>query len=61
MEESGADLMVANDVAVDDGGFGSDKNKVIILDEEVVSVPLISKKEIAGKILDRILERIIKN
>lgn len=58
MEESGADLMVANDVAVEGGGFGSDRNRVIILDEEIVSVPLTSKKEIARKILDRISERI---
>lgn len=55
MEESGADLMVANDVAVDGAGFGSDKNEVIILDEDVLNVHLTSKSEIAHIILDKIL------
>ncbi len=57
MEESGADLMVANDVAIDGAGFGSDKNEVIILDENVLNVPLTSKSEIARIILDKILEK----
>ncbi|MGZ7068714.1 MAG: phosphopantothenoylcysteine decarboxylase [Methanobacterium sp.] len=57
MEESGADLMVANDVAVEGGGFGSEENEVIIIDEDVLSVPLSSKWEIARKILDRVVEK----
>ena len=58
MEESGADLMVANDVAVEGAGFGSDKNEVIILDGNVLTVPLTSKSEIAQRILDKILENL---
>jgi phosphopantothenoylcysteine decarboxylase/phosphopantothenate--cysteine ligase len=57
MEESGADLMVANDVAVDSGGFGSDENQVVIIDGDVLSVPLSSKREIARKILDKVVEK----
>ncbi|AEG19133.1 bifunctional phosphopantothenoylcysteine decarboxylase/phosphopantothenate--cysteine ligase CoaBC [Methanobacterium paludis] len=58
MEESGADLMIANDVAVEGAGFGSDKNEVIILDGNVLTVPLTSKSEIAQRILDKILENL---
>lgn len=60
MKESGADLMVANDVSVEGAGFGSDENQVIIIDDEVLNVPLSSKKEIAGKVLDRVVEKLNK-
>lgn len=55
MEESDADLMVANDLSTEGAGFGSDDNEVLIIDgEDVLHVPITSKKEIAGKILDKI-------
>jgi len=55
MEESNADLMVANDLSTKGGGFGSYDNEVLIIDQEkVLTVPLTSKKEVAGKILDRV-------
>lgn len=55
MQESDADLMVANDLSTEGAGFGSDDNEVLIIDgEDVLRVPLTSKKEIAGKILDKI-------
>jgi len=58
MEESSADLMVANDVAVEGAGFGSDENQVILIDDEILKVPLSSKKEIASNIIDRIAFKI---
>lgn len=58
MEESHADLMVANDVAVEGAGFGSDQNEVIILDGDLWTVPLTSKTEIAKRVLDKILEKL---
>ncbi len=58
MKESNADIMIANDVAIKGGGFGSDKNEIIIIDEDVFSVPLTSKREISKRILDRIIEKI---
>jgi phosphopantothenoylcysteine decarboxylase/phosphopantothenate--cysteine ligase len=58
MKESSADIMIANDVAIKGGGFGSDKNEIIIIDEDVFSVPLTSKREISQRILDRIIEKI---
>ena len=57
IDNSGADLVVANDVAVEGAGFGSDKNQVILVDEEVEKIPLSTKKEIAGLLWDRIIFR----
>jgi phosphopantothenoylcysteine decarboxylase/phosphopantothenate--cysteine ligase len=57
IDNSGADLVVANDVAVEGAGFGSDKNQVILVDEEVEKIPLSTKKEIAGLVWDRIISR----
>ncbi len=58
MKESGADLMIANDLSVEGAGFGSDKNEVILVDEDVFRVPLRSKREIAQKIMERIVQKI---
>lgn len=58
MRESGADLMIANDLSVEGAGFGSDKNEVILVDETVFRVPLRSKMEIARKIMERIVQKI---
>jgi len=59
MRESGADLMVANDVAEEGAGFGSDDNQVILIDDEIQRVPLSTKEEIAVLIIDRVIEKII--
>lgn len=59
MRESGADLMVANDVAEAGAGFGSDQNKVVLVDDEVWDVPLSTKEEISALVIGRIIERII--
>jgi len=59
MRESGADLMVANDVAETGAGFGSDQNKVVLVDDEIWDVPLSTKEEIAALVIGRIAERII--
>lgn len=58
MNDSGADLMVANDVAVEGSGFGSDKNQIILIDDDVSRVLLTSKAEVACRIVSRIAERI---
>jgi phosphopantothenoylcysteine decarboxylase/phosphopantothenate--cysteine ligase len=58
MNESGADLMVANDVSIEGAGFGSDQNKVFLVDDEVLEVPLSTKEEISAVIIDRIVEKI---
>jgi phosphopantothenoylcysteine decarboxylase/phosphopantothenate--cysteine ligase len=59
LEEKGLDLIAANDITAEGSGFGSDTNKVTLLDgegEEELSV--MSKYEVAGRILDRVVSLI---
>lgn len=55
---SRADLVVANDVGKAKRGFGVDTNEVYIVDKEkqVKHLPLATKRQIAGKILDYVAE-----
>jgi len=52
------DLMVANDITDPDSGFGADTNRVTLIDRDgrVENLPLLTKREVAGKILDRIVK-----
>jgi phosphopantothenoylcysteine decarboxylase/phosphopantothenate--cysteine ligase len=52
----GVDLLVANDVAEEGSGFGTDTNHVWILgaDGSQVDLPLRSKRAVADEILDRV-------
>lgn len=54
------DLIVANDVAQEGAGFGSDTNivKIIDLSGHVHELPILPKDEVAGIILDRVAEMI---
>ena len=51
------DLLVANDVSAAGSGFGSDTNRVVLLstDGQAEELPLLPKREVADRILDRIL------
>ena len=56
LEEKGVDLIAANDVTAEGSGFGSDTNRVTLLDSEgEEELPLMSKYEVAGRILDRVV------
>ncbi|MFH1058492.1 MAG: bifunctional phosphopantothenoylcysteine decarboxylase/phosphopantothenate--cysteine ligase CoaBC [Pseudomonadota bacterium] len=50
------DLMVANDVSASDSGFGVTTNRVHLIsaEGEVDSLPLMTKAEVAMRILDRV-------
>ena len=52
----GLHLVAANDVTGPEGGFGSDDNRVTLLDREgsVEELPLMSKYEVGHRILDRV-------
>ena len=52
------DIIVANDITVAGSTFGSDDNQVIIIDRKgnTEELPLISKSEVAHKILDKIIK-----
>jgi phosphopantothenoylcysteine decarboxylase/phosphopantothenate--cysteine ligase len=57
LQAKGVDLLVANDVTAAGSGFGSDTNRVFILDRDgsAEELPLLPKRDVAHLILDRIL------
>ena len=57
LKEKNLDLIVANDVTAPKAGFGEDTNIAWLVDRErVEELPLMSKFELANRILDRIKE-----
>ena len=57
LAQKGLDLIVANDITAPKSGFDTDTNQVTIIDKQgkVESLPLMSKREVAGQILDRVV------
>jgi phosphopantothenoylcysteine decarboxylase/phosphopantothenate--cysteine ligase len=62
LERKHLDLMVANDVGKPGAGFDVDTNVVKILDASggVEALPLLSKREVADRILDRVAALLTK-
>ena len=58
LARKGADMIVANDVTQEGAGFDTDTNIVTfyLRDGREISLPKISKFEVANQILDRVLE-----
>jgi phosphopantothenoylcysteine decarboxylase/phosphopantothenate--cysteine ligase len=56
LKQKGLDLIVANDITDSDSGFDVDTNRVTIIDRErrIDSLPLMSKREVAERVLDRV-------
>ncbi len=56
--KKGADLVVANDVTKQGAGFETDTNDVVVIDKEGRQYPsgLVSKREVAELILDKLIE-----
>jgi phosphopantothenoylcysteine decarboxylase / phosphopantothenate---cysteine ligase len=56
LETKNLDLVVANDITKADSGFDVDTNRVILIDKtgKAEELPLMSKREVAEKILDRV-------
>jgi phosphopantothenoylcysteine decarboxylase / phosphopantothenate---cysteine ligase len=52
------DMIVANDVSVKGTGFGADTNKVVIIkkDGKQEDFPLMTKREVADRILDNVVK-----
>ena len=49
--------MVANDVSRNGAGFASDKNAAVLIDAKgETELPLMSKRELAERIWDRVAE-----
>jgi len=57
-KRKGVDLLVANDVAIEGSGFGSDNNQVAIVTPlgDVEHLPLMPKADVATAIWDRVVE-----
>jgi hypothetical protein len=58
LRQKDLDLIVANDITASDSGFGADMNQVTIIDRtgKIDSLPLLPKREVADKVLDRVVE-----
>jgi phosphopantothenoylcysteine decarboxylase/phosphopantothenate--cysteine ligase len=58
LEAKRVDLMVANDVSAPDAGFEVDTNRAVLLgaDGRAEETPLLSKEQLAGIVLDRVVE-----
>ena len=56
LRRKGVDLLIANDVAEAGSGFGTDTNRVVILGRDGArdELPLLTKREVADEILDRV-------
>lgn len=54
------DLLVYNDVTEPGSGFGTDTNRVVLIDREgnAEPWPVLSKTAVAGRLIDRIVEEI---
>jgi phosphopantothenoylcysteine decarboxylase / phosphopantothenate---cysteine ligase len=57
LARKGADLLVVNDVSATDAGFEVETNRVVVLDRDGGrwEVPLAGKREVAERILDRVV------
>jgi phosphopantothenoylcysteine decarboxylase/phosphopantothenate--cysteine ligase len=62
LEKKQLDLIVANDITDSSSVFGADTNKVTLIDRDgkIESLPLLTKREVADKILDRVVEMLGK-
>lgn len=60
LTRKGVDLLVANDVAEPGSGFGTETNRVTIFapDGTRLALPLLSKREVADRLLDLVAERL---
>ncbi|MEE9366166.1 MAG: phosphopantothenoylcysteine decarboxylase, partial [Dehalococcoidales bacterium] len=62
LQKKNLDLIVANDITSTDSGFGVDTNKVTIIDKKgkAENLPLLTKREVAERILDKVVEFLAK-
>ncbi|MEN6435333.1 MAG: bifunctional phosphopantothenoylcysteine decarboxylase/phosphopantothenate--cysteine ligase CoaBC [Anaerolineaceae bacterium] len=58
LESKNLDLIIANDIMAEDAGFEVDTNRVVLIPKtgEPITLPLLSKQEVAEKIIDVILD-----
>jgi len=56
LKQKKLDFIVANDITASDSGFGTDTNRVTIIDRKgkIDRLPLLTKREVADKVMDRV-------
>jgi phosphopantothenoylcysteine decarboxylase/phosphopantothenate--cysteine ligase len=61
LRKKNLDLVVANDVGAKDAGFAAETNRVTLVsgNGEVEALPLLSKQEVAHRILDRVARLLV--
>jgi len=62
LEKKQLDIIIANDITDPDSAFGADTNKVTLIDKNgnIENLPLLTKREVADKILNRVVEFLAK-
>ncbi|MCJ7654295.1 MAG: bifunctional phosphopantothenoylcysteine decarboxylase/phosphopantothenate--cysteine ligase CoaBC [Dehalococcoidia bacterium] len=62
LEKKRLDLIIANDITAKVSGIGADTNQVVIIDRKgkVEELPLLPKREVADRILDRVVGLLAK-
>ena len=60
LQKKQLDMIVANDITISGCGFGANNNQVIIIDKKgnIERLPVMSKREVADKILDSVLKAV---
>jgi phosphopantothenoylcysteine decarboxylase/phosphopantothenate--cysteine ligase len=62
LEAKGLDLVVANEVGGPDSPFGADTDRAVLVDRSnVEELPLLAKRELADRILDRMRDLLAAN
>ncbi len=58
LQKKQLDLIIANDITSTGSGFGADTNQVTLIDRKgkVESLPLLTKREVADRILDKVVK-----
>jgi phosphopantothenoylcysteine decarboxylase/phosphopantothenate--cysteine ligase len=62
LQQKKLDLIVANDITAKDSGFGADNERATIIAKggKIESLPLLSKREVAERVLDKLVELLNK-
>ena len=62
LEKKQLDIIIANDITDKDSGFGVDTNKVTLIDRngKIETLPLLTKREVADKIVDKVISILSK-
>ena len=63
LKQKRLDLIVANDITASDSGFGADTNRVTMIDRKgkIEYLPLLPKREVADKVLDKVAKLLRKH